>query len=172
MSVFAFLPYVLRLVLACALCVMTAAAVAGEKAWETSTAHGDLVACADAARDAERARKFPLAVLRAIALATEGGHATLALANERERSVVAALEARFGRVSIERALSGPELANLALAIADIDGLERDELEPDEITVRALADLDPVAIEALTMFCAMLGGAAGNLALSLGARGGV
>ena len=36
----------------------------------------------------------------------------------------------------------------------------------------LADVDPVAVEALSMFCAMLGGAAGNLALTLGARGGV
>jgi len=51
---------------------MTAAAVAGGKAPESSTAHGDVVACADAARDAERARKFPLAVLRAIALAESG----------------------------------------------------------------------------------------------------
>ena len=66
----------------------------------------------------------------------------------------------------------PYVLRLALAIADIDGLERDELEPAEITVRALADPDPVAIEALLMFCAMLGGAAGNLVLSLGARGGV
>ena len=107
-----------------------------------------------------------------IALATEGGHATLAPANERERSVVAALEARFGHVSIERAVSGPGLANLAVAIAEIDGLERAEPEPDEVTARALADLDQVAVEALTMFCAMLGGAAGNLALTLGAHGGV
>ena len=107
-----------------------------------------------------------------IALATEGGHATLAPANQRERSVVAALEARFGHVSIERAVSGPGLANLALAISDVDGLERAELEPDEITARALSGRDPVAVEALTMFCAMLGGAAGNLALTLGAHGGV
>ncbi len=33
---------------------------------------GDVVACADAARTAERARKFPLAVLRAVALAESG----------------------------------------------------------------------------------------------------
>ena len=72
MSVPAFHPYVLRIGLACALCVVTAAAVAGTKASETRTPPGDLVACADAARAAERARKFPLAVLRAIALAESG----------------------------------------------------------------------------------------------------
>ncbi len=107
-----------------------------------------------------------------IALATEGGHATLAPADARERAVVGALEARFGHVSIERAVSGPGLGNLALAIAAVDGLDRAALEPDEVTARALADIDPVAVEALSMFCAMLGGAVGNLALTLGARGGV
>lgn len=107
-----------------------------------------------------------------IPLATEGGHATLAPADARERAVVGALEARFGHVSIERAVSGPGLGNLARAIAEVDGHDHDALKPDEITARALASNDPVAVEALSMFCAMLGGAAGNLALTLGARGGV
>ena len=106
-----------------------------------------------------------------IALATEGGHATLAPADARERAVVGAIEARFGHVSIERAVSGPGLGNLARAIAEVDGHDHDALKPDEITARALAGNDPVAVEALSMFCAMLGGAAGNLALTFGARGG-
>src|SRR5690606_3883257 len=41
----------------------------------------------------------------------------------------------------------------------------------EITDRALAG-EPHAHATLSTFCAMLGGAAGNLALTLGARGGV
>ncbi len=107
-----------------------------------------------------------------VAIATEGGHATLAPIDARERAIVRALEARFGHVSIERAVSGPGLGNLAQAIAAVDGLDRTALEPDEITAHALAGDDPVSVEALSMFCAMLGAAAGNLALTLGARGGV
>jgi glucokinase len=107
-----------------------------------------------------------------IATATEGGHATLAPVDDRERAIVRALADRFGHVSIERAISGPGLSNLARAIATVDGLDREALEPDEVTSRALANSDPVAVEALTMFCAMLGGGAGNLALTMGARGGV
>jgi glucokinase len=107
-----------------------------------------------------------------VALATEGGHATLAPADARERAVVGELARRFGHVSIERAVSGPGLANLAAAIAAVDGLDVPALAPAEITARALAGSDAIAVEALSMFCAMLGSASGNLALTLGARGGV
>ncbi len=72
MSTPGFLPFVLRLTLACASCIVTAAVDAGEKASEPPITPGDAVACADAARAAERARKFPLAVLRAVALAESG----------------------------------------------------------------------------------------------------
>ncbi len=72
MSVFGILSFVLRLTLACASCVVTAPAIAGEKSPEPSIPPGDVMACADAARAAERARKFPLAVLRAVALAESG----------------------------------------------------------------------------------------------------
>ncbi|MHC4410987.1 MAG: glucokinase, partial [Planctomycetota bacterium] len=64
-----------------------------------------------------------------IPIATEGGHATLAPANDRERAIVGALAARFGHVSIERAVSGPGLSNLMQAIAAVDDLDRAELEP-------------------------------------------
>ncbi len=107
-----------------------------------------------------------------VPLATEGGHATLAPRDARERAVAAALAERFGHVSIERAVSGPGLRNLARAIAAVDGLDHDVPEPGEITARALAGTDAVALEALSMFCALLGGAAGDLALTFGARGGV
>ncbi len=103
-------------------------------------------------------------------LATEGGHATLAAVNAREYAVVAALARRYGHVSIERAVSGAGLVNLARAIAEIDGKPAPSGDPAAIT--AAARPDPVATEALEMFAAMLGTAASNLALSLGARGGV
>ena len=52
MSVFGILSFVLRLTLACASCVVTAAAIAGEKSPEPSIPPGDVMACADAARAA------------------------------------------------------------------------------------------------------------------------
>jgi len=54
----------------------------------------------------------------------------------------------------------------------VDGRDAPALAPAEITARALAGSDAIAVEALSMFCAMLGSASGNLALTLGARGGV
>ncbi len=105
-----------------------------------------------------------------IPLATEGGHASLAAADARERAVLAALARRYGHVSIERAVSGGGIVNLARAIAEIDGRPAPPCDPALIT--ATARTDPVAGQALDMFAAMLGTAASNLALSLGARGGV
>ena len=64
--------FVFRLTLACVSCIVTAASVAGKGALQLSITPGDTVACADAARTAERERKFPLAVLRAVALAESG----------------------------------------------------------------------------------------------------
>lgn len=107
-----------------------------------------------------------------IPLATEGGHATLAPADDRERALAAALAAQFGHVSIERAVSGPGLVNLYRALASRDGARAEDATPASIAGRALAGADPRCVEALDTFCAMLGTAAGNLALCLGARGGV
>ncbi len=105
-------------------------------------------------------------------LATEGGHVTLAAADAQEAAVIDRLRARFGHVSAERVLSGPGLANLydALAPGPDDGAAG--IAPEDITRRALAGGDPPCQAALSMFCAMLGTVAGNLALSLGASGGV
>jgi len=107
-----------------------------------------------------------------IVLATEGGHATLAASDARERAVVAELARRFGHVSFERAVSGPGLVNLHDALAAIDGAPGNSPTPDQVTQAALNGSDAICVEALGIFCALLGTAAGNLALTLGARGGV
>ena len=84
-----------------------------------------------------------------------------------------ALRERFGHVSAERAVSGPGLEALYRALCHLDGAAGDgELPASEITHRALAAADPQCVESLELFCAFLGNAAGNLALTLGARGGV
>lgn len=105
-------------------------------------------------------------------LATEGGHVTLPATTERESEVISAMRQAFDHVSAERALSGPGLRNLYAALSELSGKAPEPLSPDEITRRALGNLDPTCDEALDMFCAMLGTVAGDLALSAGARGGV
>lgn len=107
-----------------------------------------------------------------VALATEGGHVTMAAADDREAAVLAALRHRFGHVSAERVVSGMGLPNLHRALAAVDGAEAPDRDAAAISEAALAGTDPRSVEALTMFCAMLGTVAGNLALSLGAQGGV
>ncbi len=109
---------------------------------------------------------------RDVAIEGEGGHVTLAPANDRESAVLERLRARFGHVSAERALSGPGLVNLYTALCELSGEGETALTPQEITDPRRTAQDPRAREAVTMFCAMLGTVASNLALTLGARGGV
>jgi glucokinase len=109
---------------------------------------------------------------REAAVEGEGGHVTLAPANDRESAVIERLRARFGHVSAERALSGPGLVNLYQALCELSGEAAPALTPVEITSPGRMEADPRARETVTMFCAMLGAVAGDLALTLGARGGV
>ncbi len=102
----------------------------------------------------------------------EGGHSTLAAANDHEADVLAALRRRFGHASAERVLSGPGIVNLHAALCLLSGSPAEELAPAEITQRGLDGSDDCCREALDLFFAFLGSVAGDLALTLGARGGV
>ncbi len=108
-----------------------------------------------------------------IPLQGEGGHVSLAAATEREAAVVARLRQRYGHASAERAVSGAGLEALHEALARLDGLgDFSPLPAADISTRALASTDARCGEALALFCAFLGSVAGDLALTLGARGGV
>lgn len=113
-----------------------------------------------------------LGVRRWVPLNGEGGHVTLAGCDARENAVLAWLQRRHGHASAERALSGPGLVDLHRALMDIDGSKpvRD-VTSAEITKRALQG-DAACAEVVDLFCAFLGTASGNLALTLGARGGI
>jgi glucokinase len=106
------------------------------------------------------------------ALSGEGGHVTMAPIDDRESAVLAHLRTRYAHVSAERLLSGPGLVNIHAALCTLDGRAPPTLTPAEIGAAGAAGGDPQAVEAVGMFCAMLGTAAGNLALTLGARGGI
>ncbi len=106
------------------------------------------------------------------ALPTEGGHVSFAPGNEREDRVLAVMRARLGHVSNERLLSGQGLLNLAQSLATIDGGSTPAGTAEEVTQAARDATCPACVEAAAMFSALLGAAAGNLALTIGARGGV
>jgi glucokinase len=105
-------------------------------------------------------------------LATEGGHASFAPTNEKSIEVLRWLRKKYGRVSAERVLSGAGLANIYLALSEAEGLHVPELSAAEITTRAGAGSDAVCVEAVGLFCELLGAFAGDLALTLGAWSGV
>jgi glucokinase len=109
---------------------------------------------------------------RRIVIASEGGHATLPATSRREDAVLDHLRQRFGHVSAERVLSGPGLENLYGAIAALDEIDVSSRSAAAITDAALEGTCSTSHQALDMFCAMLGGFAGNVALTYGARGGV
>ena len=102
----------------------------------------------------------------------EGGHVSLAPHDEVEQAVLSVLRARFGHVSNERVMSGPGLVNLATALAALDGVELALAEPMEVAERARGGGCRFCVAALRHFSSMLGAAAGDLALTLGARGGI
>ncbi len=107
-----------------------------------------------------------------IVLVTEGGHATLSSENRREDAIILALRQQQHHVSVESVLSGSGLIHLYQAIARTDGKTVPPRDNSEIIQHALAGDCAVSRETLELFCAFLGGAAGNIALTLGARGGV
>jgi glucokinase len=110
---------------------------------------------------------------RWVAVPGEGGHVDLAPTNDRELAVVFQLMRSHGHVAAEDAVSGPGLEALYLAIAALDGvtLKAKPMAAD-IAKAARAKTDVVAVEAVALFTGWLGGVAGDLALTLGAQGGV
>jgi glucokinase len=109
---------------------------------------------------------------RWVPLTGEGGHATMPPVTDRESAVLGAMRKHFDHVSAERVLSGPGLVNLYNALCEVDGVPAKQYTAAQITDLDTASHDPLCLEATEMFCGMLGTIAGNLALTLGAKGGV
>jgi len=107
-----------------------------------------------------------------VALASEGGNATLAAGDELEFALLARVRQDFPHVSAERLLSGIGLPVLHGALADVLGQVSPPLSTEQIVALGLSGADPLCARTLDMFCALLGSFAGNVALTLGARGGV
>lgn len=108
---------------------------------------------------------------RVVPVATEGGHIGFAPSDEQELAVHRQLMHRFGRVSVERLLSGPGLENIHQALEELAGHTPVPLTAAQIAERAARGED-MCRGALTMFCSVYGSVAGDFALAHGARGGV
>lgn len=102
----------------------------------------------------------------------EGGHVSYGPLDEREADVIAIVRRQFEHVSAECLVSGSGLSLLYQSLAELDGVPVQPASPKEITEMAVQKSSDIADEAVSMFCAILGTVAGNLALTLGARGGV
>ena len=110
-----------------------------------------------------------------VALPGEGGHATLAPADDLESAVLAQVRRQFAHVSAERLLSGIGLPVLHQALGVVQGTAPAALTAAQIVDSgnaAGAGHDALCSQTLDLFCALLGGFAGNVALTVGARGGL
>lgn len=105
------------------------------------------------------------------AMPCEGGHSDLPVVTDREWEVFKILQRRHGHVPREFAISFAGLVELFQALAEIHGTDAAATTAEEIM--ALANIgDPLAVEAISMCCAWLAAMASDVALILGARGGI
>jgi glucokinase len=108
---------------------------------------------------------------RAVPMATEGGHIGFAPGDEAELAALQLMWKQWGRVSAERILSGSGLENLYKTLEQLAGRQPRALTAADISANAVKG-DAGCRAALSMFCAVFGAVAGDLALAHGARGGV
>ncbi len=106
------------------------------------------------------------------ALLSEGGHVTFAPANPTEIAVLEFAWREFDHVSAERLLSGDGIELLYRALSSLGGQTAAGLDAPEISRRALSGECELCVRVVDMFCGMLGTVAGNLAVTLGAQGGI
>jgi glucokinase len=113
--------------------------------------------------------------------ASEGGHTDFAPRNELEIELFRHLNAKFGRVSYERILSGPGLVNVFNFLRDTGrGSEPqwliDQMQSSDpaaaISQAAMSGSCPLCEQAIDIFVSVYAAEAGNLALKMMATGGV
>jgi len=103
----------------------------------------------------------------------EGGHCDAPIVTQEEAAVAAVLRAEQGAVTAECFLSGGGIERLYRSLATVRGVQPDPHRTNaDITAAAVDGSEPLAVDTLNIFCALLGGLAGNLAVTFGARGGV
>ncbi|MET3109297.1 glucokinase [Oxalobacteraceae bacterium GrIS 1.18] len=106
------------------------------------------------------------------ALDSEGGHTSFAPRSTRETAILKYALQIYDHVSSERLLSGAGLQLIYRALATDQNIPSEDIDAPEIMARGLANACPLCRAVLDTFCEVLGTVAGNLALTLGAKGGV
>lgn len=118
---------------------------------------------------------------RHIPSASEGGHVDFAPRNELEVELLRFMLKQFDRVSVERLVSGPGLFLIYDFLRSSGyGVESDDIahqlldqDPSSVvSAAALEGSDELSVRALDVFTSLYGAAAGNLALTLLATGGI
>lgn len=102
----------------------------------------------------------------------QGGHVTIPCETTLEVEVAKILRTRHETANAETMLSGPGIVRLYQALAVINGVDDEPLSPEQIVQRGRHGTDVVCLEAVQLFCALLGTFARNVALTIGAQGGV
>lgn len=103
-------------------------------------------------------------------LESEAGHISFAPQSDLQQRLLASLWPDFPRLSVERLLSGPGLANIYRALARVDGRDS-RLTAEEITSGAQQG-DPACLATVLEFNRIFGSVCGDIALAFGAKGGV
>jgi glucokinase len=107
------------------------------------------------------------------AIVGEGGHMSASAANEREwRILQYYFSQSLNHVSWERLLSGTGLPGLHAAVCAVDGYQVQTLTPEQIGTLAKEGADESCVATIDTFSALLGAFAGDVALVMGATGGV
>ncbi|MEN3539219.1 glucokinase [Microbispora sp. ZYX-F-249] len=107
-------------------------------------------------------------------VAGEGGHVAVPVVTDLEMEIVRALRADgLPYVDAEHLLSGTGLPRLYRGLALARGVTPEPRTAAQITAAHITSSDdPLCAETVEVFLALLGGFAGGVALTLGARGGV
>ena len=112
---------------------------------------------------------------------TEAGHVDFAPTDELQMGLLRFLQKRFGRVSSERVVSGPGLVGIfdflreaapQQLAPELEQALQSDAAAAAISQAALEGTDELARQALQLFVRIYGAQAGNLALTVMARGGV
>lgn len=98
---------------------------------------------------------------------TEGGHVDFAPLDALEEQILQRLRSRHLRVSVERIVSGPGLANIYEALAAIEGAPVRMRDDAALWAAAIAGSDALASTALDRLCMSFGSVAGDIALVQG-----
>ena len=114
---------------------------------------------------------------RLVPRASEGGHVDFAPRNPDEQALALALRAEYGRVDVERIVSGPGLAHIHRILhphqcATLTPMPLVDALPASISQAALEAGCPLCRRTLECFVSAYGASAGNLALTVMATGGV